>query len=187
MTEYWPESGQVNTEKTTALALKRAGDLGIEHIVVASNTGSTARFLVGKVPYLVVVTHHVGFREPGGDEMSAREREDLTALGARLVTASHLFGGIDRAVTNQFGGLYPGGIVAQSLRTFGQGTKVCLEIAAMAVDAGAIPWGREIIAIAGTGRGADTALLLLPAHAKNFFDTQVMEIICKPRIWEVRR
>jgi hypothetical protein len=97
-----------------------------------------------------------------------------------------LFGAIDRSVTNKFGGLYPGGIVAQTFRTFGQGTKVCLEIGAMAADAGAIPWGKEIVAIGGSGQGADTAVVLLPAHAKTFFDTQVLEIICKPRKWEVR-
>jgi hypothetical protein len=186
MTRYWPGAGKEYTESTCALALSRAGELGIQHIVAASNTGFTARFLVGKTPNLVIVTHHVGFREPGGDEMPPEEREYLTARGVHLITASHFFGGIGRAVTAQFGGLYPGGIVAQSLRTFGQGTKVCLEIATMAADAGAIPVDQEIIAIGGTGRGADTALVLLPAHGKNFFATQVLEVISKPRNWEVR-
>jgi len=168
------------------LALERAQELGISTIVVASNSGFTARFLVDKVANLVVVTHHVGFRQPGESEISSEEREFLENHGVRLVTASHLFGAIDRAVTNKFGGLYPGGIVAQTLRTFGQGTKVCLEITAMAADAGAIPWGKEIIAIGGSGRGADTAVVLMPAHAKDFFETQVLELICKPRKWEVR-
>jgi hypothetical protein len=186
MTLYWTDAGKTNTQKTCEQALKRAGELGIEDIVVASNSGYTARFLLGKVSNLVVVTHHVGFRGPGEDEMGHEERDYLSSRGARLVTASHLFGAIDRSVTNKFGGLYPGGIVAQTFRTFGQGTKVCLEIGAMAADAGAIPWGKEIVAIGGSGQGADTAVVLLPAHAKTFFDTQVLEIICKPRKWEVR-
>lgn len=186
MTQYWSRAGKDNSEATCSLALHTAQELGIEDIVVASNTGETARLLVGKVANLVVVTHHVGFREPGEDEMAQTERESLAAEGVKLVTASHLFGGVDRGVTNKFGGLYPGGIIAQTLRTFGQGTKVCLEITAMALDAGAIPWDREVIAIGGTGRGADTALVLAPAHAKNFFDTKVLEIICKPRDWEVK-
>lgn len=186
MTCYWTNAGRDNTEKTCSLALERARELGTKDIVVASNTGYTARFLAGKVENLTVVTHHVGFRQPGIDEMPARERKDLAALGVRLVTATHLLGGIDRAVTNKFGGQYPGGIVAHTLRTFGQGTKVCLEIAAMAADAGALTLDREVISIGGTGRGADTALVLNPAHAKDFFDIQVLEIICKPRNWEVR-
>lgn len=186
MTEYWPQAGKENTEATCALALKRAEELNIRDIVVASNTGATARFLVGKVENLVVVTHHVGFREPGQDEISQEERDYLRSQGARLVTATHLFGGIDRAVANKFGGVYPGGMVAQTLRLFGQGTKVCLEIATMAMDAGALPWGRDVIAVGGSGRGADTALVLRPTHAKTFFDTKVLEVICKPRDWEVR-
>ncbi|MGI6364292.1 MAG: pyruvate kinase alpha/beta domain-containing protein [Bacillota bacterium] len=186
MSKYWPEAGKANTEATCALALQRAQELKIRDIVVASNTGETARFLVGKVENLVVVTHHVGFREPGQDEMSQEERDFLSSRGVRLVTATHLFGGIDRAVANKFGGLYPGGMVAQTLRLFGQGTKVCLEIATMAMDAGALPWGRDVIAVGGSGRGADTALVLRPTHAKNFFETKVLELICKPRDWEVR-
>lgn len=186
MTEYWPQAGRENTQATCELALARAGELGIKDIVVASTTGYTARFLVNKVDNLVVVTHHVGFREPGVDEMGAEEREYLRAQGARLVTATHLFGGVERALSGKYGGIYPGGIIAQTLRTFGQGMKVCLEIATMAADAGAIPWGRDVIAIAGSGRGADTAVVLRPAHAKLFFQTQVREIICKPWEWEVR-
>lgn len=187
MTKYWSHAGRENTEQTCALAVQRAEELGIEQIVVASNTGYTARYLTGKIPGLAVVTHHVGFREPGDDEMAAVERDYLAAQGARVVTASHLFGGVERAVTSKFGGLYPGGLIANTLRLFGQGTKVCLEIGTMALDAGAIPWGKEIIAIGGTGRGADTALVLRPAHAKEFFHTQVLELICKPRDWEVRK
>lgn len=186
MGEYWPVSGKANTQATCAMALKRAEELAIQDIVIASNTGETARLLVDKVENLVVVTHHVGFREPGQDEMTRGEREHLTDRGVRLVTASHLFGGIDRAVSNKFGGSYPGGLVAQTLRLLGQGTKVCLEIATMAMDAGVLPWGRDVIAVGGSGRGADTAIVLRPTHAKTFFDTQVREIICKPRDWEVR-
>ena len=33
----------------------------------------------------------------------------------------------------------------------------------------------------GSGRGADAALVLKPAHQNNFFDMRIREIICKPR------
>ncbi len=186
MTEYWQQAGKENTEATCALAIKWAAEKGIKHIVVASNTGYTARYLVGKIPGLTVVTHEVGFREPGDDEMSRDERDYLAAQGAKVVTATHLFGGVDRAASTKFGGVYTGGLIAHTLRTFGQGTKVCLEIASMALDAGAIPWGEDVIAIGGTARGADTAMVIRPAHAKEFFSTQVREVICKPLNWEVR-
>jgi hypothetical protein len=92
-----------------------------------------------------------------------------------------LFANIERAITSKFGGLYPGGIVSATLRCFGQGTKVCFEIIGMAVDAGMVPPGQEVVVIGGSGGGADTALVMKPEHAKSFFDTQVLEVICKPR------
>jgi hypothetical protein len=50
----------------------------------------------------------------------------------------------------------------------------------MAADAGAIPIDQPVVAIAGTSKGADTALVIQPAHSNNFFDIYVKEIIAKP-------
>ena len=50
----------------------------------------------------------------------------------------------------------------------------------MALDAGLIPYNKEIVAIAGTVRGADAAIVVKPAHANHFFDTEIREIICMP-------
>jgi hypothetical protein len=63
----------------------------------------------------------------------------------------------------------------------GEGTKVCVEVTLMAADAGLIPVDRDIIAIGGTGRGADTALRIYPANSAKFFDLKIREIIAKPR------
>jgi hypothetical protein len=63
---------------------------------------------------------------------------------------------------------------------FGQGVKVCVEIATMALDAGMIPYGEDVIAVGGTGTGADTAVILRPSHAASIFDTWISEILCKP-------
>jgi len=169
------------TEQTATCALERAGQLGIEHVVVASNTGYTAHFFLGHVPKLIVVTHHTGFREPGHQELPEDVRQRLEAQGAKVLTTTHLFANIERSITNKSGGLYPGGIVAATLRLFGQGVKVCLEIATMALDAGMVPHGREIVAVGGSGRGADTAMVVIPAHSPAFFEGQVLEVICKPR------
>lgn len=163
------------------LALKRAREMGIEYIVVASNTGETAKLLVDKGVKVVCITHHVGFREPGYDEMPREMREYLQGKGVAVLTTTHVLAGIGRAITQKFGGLDHVQVVAHTLRLFGQGVKVCVEIAVMALDAGLIPYGQEVIAIGGTGRGADTALVLTPAHSRNFFETCIHEIICKPR------
>ena len=88
---------------------------------------------------------------------------------------------MDRAIRNKFGGVYPAEIMAQTLRIFGQGLKVCVEVASMALDAGLIPHGADVVAVGGSAAGADTAVVILPAHSNQFFDTRVREIICKPR------
>ncbi len=72
-------------------------------------------------------------------------------------------------------------LIAHTLRRMGEGAKVCVEITMMAADAGLIPVDKDIIAIAGSGGGADTALLIKPANASRFFDLKIREIIAKPR------
>ncbi|HHY75626.1 MAG TPA: hypothetical protein GX500_02450 [Firmicutes bacterium] len=183
MTVYFPTRGKDNTEETARLALERAREADIKHIVVASNTGFTARHFIGKGEDLniVCVTHHVGFRAPGVDEMGPETRQELKEAGVSVLTTTHLFANVERAITQTRGGLYPGGIIADTLRMFSQGVKVAVEIAVMALDAGLIPYGEPVISVGGSGRGADTAVMLIPSHAKTFFETQILEIICKPR------
>ena len=178
---YWPKAGKVNTEATVEAVLKRAEELGIKHVVVASNSGATAELFAGKGLNVTCVTHHVGFTGPGEDEMEPGMRRKLQDKGVMLLTTTHLFAGIDRALRNKFQGVFPSEIVAATLRLFGQGIKVCVEISSMALDAGLIPYGDEIIAVGGTGRGADAACVIVPAHTSHFFDTRVKEVICMPR------
>lgn len=178
---YWEKAGTENTQATVKLAVERAKELGIKRLVVASCSGKTIEACLGKGLEIVGVTHHVGFAGPGEDEMTEEMRKKLVQQGVKLLTTTHLMAGLDRAVRNKFGGLYPAEIIAASLRMLGQGLKVCVEIAGMALDAGLIPYGEEVVAVAGTGEGADTAAVILPAHSNNFFETKVKEIICKPR------
>jgi hypothetical protein len=112
--------------------------------------------------------------------MKPEVRQDLAQRGVKLLTATHLFAGVDRALRKHFGGVFSGEIIAQSLRLFGQGAKVAIEISIMALDAGLIPYGQEIIGIGGSSRGADTALILTPAHSDLMFSTAVHEIVCMP-------
>ena len=178
---YWTEKGRGNTEKTVNAVIDRADKLGIKHVVVASNSGDTAEQFAGKGLEVACVTHHVGFKEPGEDEMEPEMRKNLQDKGVKVLTTTHLMAGIDRALRFKFEGIYPGEIVASTLRLLGQGFKVAIEVSVMALDAGLIPFGEEIISVGGTGRGADTAIIVTPAHSSQFFDTKVKEIICMPR------
>jgi hypothetical protein len=67
------------------------------------------------------------------------------------------------------------------LRLLSAGAKVGCEVSCMACDAGLIKPGSEVIAIGGTGRGADTAIVVKATNTHTFFDLRILEIICKPR------
>ncbi len=178
---YFAEPGRKNTAETVACALRAARERGIRNIVAASGTGATAMALAGFDGNLVCVTSVNGFSEKGRNDLPDEVRARLQAAGVKVLTGTHALSGVERGISNMSGGMYPAEIMAHTLRMFGQGTKVCVEIAVMALDAGLVPYGEEIVAVGGTGRGADTALLLTPAHAADIFKFRIHEVLCKPR------
>jgi uncharacterized protein len=175
-----------STKTTLEAALTRAAELHIKHLVVASTSGRTALQLAKMLPAnfeAVCVTHHAGFREFGKNELTEAVENKLAGHGIPVLRTTHLFAGVERAIRLKVGGLGPAETIAFTYRTLGEGTKVAVEIAVMALDAGLIPYGKDVIAIAGTGSGADTAIVIRPAHSRQFFDTHVRETICKPNHW----
>ena len=179
---YFKDAGEVNSEKTLEAAKERADELGIRDIVVASTRGNVGLRAVEvfKGYNVVVVSHVTGMREPNSNELPDAMAEKIRAQGGKLVTAAHAFSGVNRAIHAKFATMYPAGIMAQTLRFFGEGMKVVVEITAMAADAGAISTSKDVIAIAGSGRGADTAVVLKAANSHSIFDVVVREIIAKP-------
>nr|WP_092073261.1 pyruvate kinase alpha/beta domain-containing protein [Dendrosporobacter quercicolus]NSL49958.1 hypothetical protein [Dendrosporobacter quercicolus DSM 1736]SDM56215.1 hypothetical protein SAMN04488502_105227 [Dendrosporobacter quercicolus] len=177
---YWEKSGPENTAATIEAAVKTARERGIDYVVVASNSGATALKLAGKAPKLVCVTYAHGFGQPGGVSLLPENRSALEQQSVAILSTTHVLSGAERGLSRKFGGIYPVEVIAASLRMLGQGVKVCVEIAVMALDAGFIPYGKPVIAVAGTGNGADTAVIIRPAHAAAILDTFIAEIICKP-------
>ena len=181
---YFDKPGPQNTARTLEIAKRRADELGIRTVLVASTTGDTgvqaARLFQGYD--VVVVTHSTGFGEPNTQELTEANRAAITAAGAKVLTCQHAFGGVNRAVRKKLGTYLTDEIIAYTLRTFGEGLKVCVEIALMAADAGLVRAGEPCVAIGGSGRGADTAVVLVPANAQQFFDLRVMEVLAKPRL-----
>jgi len=182
-TVYFESSGRENTGETIRLARERAEELGIRNVVVASYTGYTGALTseAFKGYNLVVSAGMMGFREPNKHSMVEENRDKIEANGGKVFYHLHAFGGLGRAVKQKFGAIQVDEIIANTLRLFSQGVKVALEISCMACDAGLIESGEECIAIGGSGGGADTAVVLLPSNTHRFFDTKVLELICKPR------
>ena len=179
---YFEKPGPENTERALAIARDRAKALGIGAILVATTGGKTGALAVERLQGLnvVVVTHSTGFKEPNVQELSPENRAAIERGGGKILTGIHTFGGVGRSVRIKLGTYELEEVVAYVLRTLGQGFKVCVEIAVMAADAGLVKVGEPCIALGGTGRGVDTAVVLSPANAQSFLDTRIHEILCKP-------
>lgn len=180
----FPAAGPSNTAETIALAVSRARDLGLGHVLVATTSGRTAVEVAERAAGLrvVAVTHSTGFSGPGTQELDPASLARLRALGVAVLTTTHAFGGVGRSVRRKFKTYQVEELIAQTLKVFGEGTKVAVEICLMAADAGLVPVDRDVLALAGTSSGADTALVVRPAHAQDFFDLRVKEIVCKPAL-----
>ena len=129
---------------------------------------------------LICVSHSYGYPNAGQNDMTNEKRIELEQKGIKVLTTTHVLSGAERCLSTKFGGISPVEVMAYTLRMLGQGTKVCVEIATMALDAGLIPYSEPIIAIGGSAHGADTAIILTPSHASSILDTKIHEILCKP-------
>ena len=182
---YFEEPGPKNTEQTIEIAHKRAKELSIDQIVVASNHGKTARKILDAFQdtksKIVVVTISPSFEKEGW-VMEKEVRKELEKQGATVLTTLHALGDDvnDAFVTNQETVAF-NAVVRQTLYRFSQGMKVCVEIVLMAAENNTINVDREVIAIGGTAEGADTAVVIKPAYARKFLTLEIREILAKPR------
>ncbi len=182
-TVYFERRGPENTQETLRLARARAEERSLRDIVVASQTGATgAQACQMFAGYnLVVVAGVVGYREPNEMRMLETRRVEIEARGAKVLFAGHAFGMLGRAISKKFGAIQVDEVISHVLRVVGEGVKVGCEITCMAADAGLIRAGQEVIAISGSEQGADTAAVIRASNTHTFFETRVLEIICKPR------
>ena len=181
-TVYFANTGPENTEEVLRIARLRAEELGIKSILVATTIGDTAvrATEVFEGMRVVAVTHYTGMKGPNIQEFTDENRQKVESQGGLVLTTTHAFTGIGGVMRKKFNMYLLGDVIANTLRTFGQGMKVVCEIALMAADAGLIRTDEDIIAIAGSGRGADTAVVLRPVNTMDFFDLKIREILCKP-------
>lgn len=158
-------------------------DRNITDVIVASTRGGTgvavAKAFQGLPVKVVVVAHSVGFRDPNSQEFLPDALAEIQAQGGTVVFSTMPFHTINDAVRAKMGSS-TATLIADTLRMLGQGTKVCVEIVAMACDAGLVPSEKAVVAIAGTGRGADTVLLIKSANSRRFFDLKILDVIAKP-------
>ena len=185
-TLVFKQKGKQNTEATLQIAKERALALGVKQIVVASSHGYTARqaqalFSPAEIKVIAVSICHSW--ESKGWIMSAEEKAELETLGVIVHTGIHALGdGVGSAFSEKYGGRALEEIVRDTLYRFSQGMKVAVECLLMAADAGLLDMDQEVITIAGTDSGADTAIVCQPAYPRTFHKLEICEILAKPRI-----
>lgn len=179
---YFEETGPQNTEKVLEIVKERLSETGIKFVVVASTRGGTAfktleylDDLKDKID-LVIVTH------AGAAEYEKEMLEKLKKSWAKILICPHVLGwGVGDGLRKKYQGFTVDRVIAEAYRRFSQGVKVAVEIALMATDAALVPPGEETIAIAGTGKGADTALIIRTAYTRDFTKLKIREIVAMPR------
>lgn len=176
-TTYFETGGKDNTGTALKVAREYVDENDINSVVVASTTGFTAEraAAIFADKNLTIVTHVHGFHGTNSIEFPHALRKQLETKGVKVITGAHAFGGTNVLVDGSVGG-----IIADTLRMFCQGVKVCVEIAAQAADAGYVRTDEEIVSIAGTGRGADTVLAMQPSISRKLFETRVKKVLAKP-------
>jgi hypothetical protein len=183
---YFEQPGEENTKAVVAAVKTRAIELGIKEVVLASTTGKTgvamASALQGTDIKTIVVTHQYGTTTKGQWDMEDEYVQQLNQMDVKIVSASHLFSGIEKSLSIGTGGISRVEIIADILRKlFGKGFKVAVEVVLIAADSGAISMENDVIGIGGTAYGADVACVIRPAHSNNFYDLKIKEIIAMPR------
>ncbi|MCX6649285.1 MAG: hypothetical protein NTV61_07855 [Candidatus Bathyarchaeota archaeon] len=182
---YCDSTGGENTELVLAAAKKRAKELKIRDVVVATTHGGTAirakEVFADPKLNLVAVGIAEGYKENGWC-FTEEEKRKLEKAGIKPLVATHALGdGVASSFTEKSGSKSIEEIVRDTLYRFGQGMKVCVEVTLMAADAGLIPMDREVMAIAGTSTGTDTCIVVKPAYPRKFFELEIREIVAKPR------
>lgn len=191
---YFNVCGQINTERTLDLAIQRANGLNIKKLLVASETGlsalKAADMLRGSGISLIVITSAAGTKIENtiiGDlKVGIPDKKiwaQLKKKGARIVRATDPLYNIGAALEhNRI--LTLATLARLCLRMISSGTAVCIATTLMAADNGQVREGEEVVTVAGSWIGLDTALVVRATNSVNLFKAgamQIKEIICKPR------
>jgi hypothetical protein len=174
---YFEEIRPENTDLTFRLVQECLKSSDIKKIVLASTTGATAlkamEFFKGEKIQLIVVPHQYDFYRA--------VNRFTPELVKTLQEAGHMvhFGTMLFHTGNLYESTAPT-LMANLLRCFSQGVKVCFEIVLMATDAGLLTPGEKVIAVAGTAKGSDTALVMQAASSQHLKNLRVLEMLCKP-------
>lgn len=170
----------LETDAVLDRAREYATEEAVDAVCVASTSGETGAKAAERFGEdLVVVGHSYGFEEPNEQELEERHIDAIEAAGGEVFVGPMAFSNVGSAIAEREG-YSANELLADTLRLFGQGTKVAVECPLMACDAGLLDSGDRVLSIGGTGEGADTILLVTAANTRSFFETRILDVVAKP-------
>jgi len=194
---YFEKPGPENTDSVVQAVKERVKEGDIKHVAVASISGRTALKFAQELKdmevLVVCVSGYAGWLTQHGIEypfVRGNVREKLERLKVAIVdkTPSAFSGDTIDYGLARYGYIPPSWIVSETLQALGgYGLKTAVEVVLMATDCGAVPPSMDVIAIAGTDKGADTAIVARSTFSTWMFSSdstkrfQVFEILAMPR------
>jgi hypothetical protein len=179
-TIYYEEGGAEHTEATLKAALAAAKELNVAKVLVASTSGETgvraAELFKGSGVQAIVVGHQTGFPAANVQQFKAENLKRIEGLGGAVNLGSDTLTNSIRQ--RQKLGHSPVSFITQTLASLK--VKVNVEIVCKACDAGLVHVGEHVISVAGSHRGADTAVSFLAADSPNVLDVKPQYFICVP-------
>ena len=164
---YFTEKGPANTAELAAIVAKRVEAGDITAVVVATTSGQTALTLAEALP---AGTRVYGVNFQNSDRLDPEIHAQAEAAGVVFMP--------DEPVAKYIREV--DGHSPDSLRCFGQGMKVAVEVVMMAVEVGHIQASDQVIGIGGSSRGADVAIVATASGPEDLSRLWVSEILAKP-------
>lgn len=116
--------------------------------------------------------------------ITPENRQKLDTLNVKIVQGTIPFFGPTFSIRVHLQRITELDLMAKTLELISTGTLVCLECVLMSVDAGVIPAGEEVLALAGTECGLDTAWVIKSSASANMFHpskgVRFVELLAKP-------
>lgn len=157
---YFRKPGAGNTDDVLRLAKKRSDSLGISTVVLASTKGGTAMkaltILEGKNLIVVGIDR---------DKFSLETMKKVRERGFPVIFSHE----IDYDYSED---------MKVAFRRFSQGMKVSVEDVVIACSKDVLEEGMDVVSLAGSSLGADTAIVI--NSASDFFNVKIREVICMP-------
>lgn len=188
---YFENPGEENTDFVVEAVKKYIDKYGPKDVVVASTSGLTAlkfaKVLKNKTKIICVTEgayrREWGYEYPCMDSKIKRELEEMGVIVLDKISYI-LHGSLYELSKYSFPTLET--VFKDTLYAFGQGMKVAVEIAIIAVEYGVLEPFKDVIAVGGSGKGADTAIVLRATYAGTVFSKdkekrlEIREIIAMP-------